>query len=152
MRYATIGTVTAGTLLTTDLLATFADELEFHINRNAEHFNANDTARAERDRLVALIGEAREYEGDGEDAGEIMDDLDTELNVFAPPYCYFGALEGDGADIGYWPALDAIRELPRIKDADADAARALGEDCAFVNDHGNVTVFGGDGTVLLDIV
>ena len=83
-------------------------------------------------------------------ASEIISTLEDALGEFAKPYCYFGALEGDGADFGFWPSHEQISELPTVEGS--DEARELGEDCKSVNDHGNVTVYGGDGSILLELV
>ena len=151
MRYASLGTVIHATLRTEDLLAAFADELEYHVQRNAEEW-CSDDGRVRRDQLLRLVGEAREIDPDDEDAPELVNDMNDELCSFAPPYCYFGATEGDGSDFGFWPSMESIEELPRLEDCDRDAAKALGEDCIYVNDHGNVTVFGGDGSIMLELV
>ena len=60
----------------------------------------------------------------------------------------FGTLEGDGSDFGFWPDMSAIDELPRISDpGEADEH----DECAFVNDHGNVSVYCG-GKLIIDFV
>ena len=149
MKYASIGSISHGTLRTEDLLATFADEIEYQVQRNADEW-CSDQGRIDRNNFLRLANEAREIDPDGEDAAELIDELGDTLEHFAPPYCYFGANEGDGSDFGFWPCMDEIDELPHVEDS--DEAKALGEDCAFVNDHGNVTVFGGDGSTIIDLV
>jgi hypothetical protein len=160
MPFASVGSISHGTLRTEDLLDAFAYELEYHVSRNPAMW-VGATGRKERDRLMALIGEAREIDADkaleegNEDSIERAHDLCLELsdalNDFAPPYCYFGAHEGDGSDFGFWPCMDQIEELTKISDP-SDVADHLGEPCAFVNDHGNVTVYAADGTVVLELV
>jgi hypothetical protein len=151
MKYASLGSISSGTLRTEDLLVAFADELEHHVQRNAEEW-CSRRGRKRRDELLALVTETRDgsIEDEGDLADAVLEELQDALGEFAPPYTYFGAHEGDGADFGYWPAWDAIEELPQVEDG--DEAKALGEDCRFVNDHGNVTIYGGDGTVIWDCV
>jgi len=155
MKYASLGSISSGTLLAADLLDTFSDELEHHVQANAEEW-CSDAGRAARDAHMRLIGEARELdmETDSDEtadtASDLVDALSDALGEFAAPYTYFGAHEGDGADFGYWPSWDAIEDLPQVEDG--DEAKALGEDCRFVNDHGNVTIYGGDGSVIWDCV
>jgi hypothetical protein len=173
MKYAQLGSISHGTLRDEDLLDAFASELEYHVQRNADEW-CSDEGRAERNRLLKLVTEAQDMLSPSEDvetldenASELVNELNDELNAFAPPYCYFGNTEGDGSDFGFWPCMEQIEELPRITDmirrgwcaADsieapplADQARELGEDCAYVNDHGNVRVYGGDGSILLELV
>lgn len=156
MKTAHIGSISTGTLRTEDLLSAFASELESLILVNGDHFCRPENF-GERDRLNNLVGEAQDQwneDGDGlqdeEHAEYLVEELSTALEQFAPPYCYFGSHEGDGADFGFWPSHDSIEELPHV--ADRDEAKALGEDCKRVNDHGNVTVYGADGSVLLELV
>jgi hypothetical protein len=168
-RKATIGTISHGTHRNEDMLSAFATELEY-----LTHF---ERSRAQLD----LIEEARAITNfDSETATEIVHELFDALEELAPAYCYFGAHEGDGADFGFWPLHDAIEELPHISnpsehpaniaqdiaasalrgewDVIAELARKLtesdciGEDCAFVNDHGNVTVYNANGAIILELV
>lgn len=149
MKYASIGAISSGTLRPEDLLETFASELEYHVKRNWESFDKDTLYK-----LGKLLGAADNAVSAGGEPNELYDELMTEiqdeLDTFAPPYCYFGTVEGDGACFGFFPSRDQIDELPRVQDS--DAAKALGEDCVFVNDHGNVTVFSGDGSVIWDCV
>lgn len=150
IKFASIGSISHGTLRTVDLLETFADELEWHVQRNADAW-CSEEGRVTRDELVKLIGDARECDPDeDESAGDILDELSEALSTFAPPYCFFGACAGDGADFGFWPDMEAIEELPRV--SDPNEVEAMGEACVFVNDHGNVTVYGPDGAVAIDFV
>lgn len=86
------GSIIWGTLKTEDLMRAFADEI---------------------DRLTAtyphILHEAREYlEGAHPEQGEegvaesILDDMIAWLNAQCPPGLYFGTLDGDGADFGFW--------------------------------------------------
>jgi hypothetical protein len=143
MRYGTIGTLIHATLRNEDLLTAFADELEDLIQGNGKTGMENEA-------VVKLVWDAREIDPDHEDASEIVGELMDALNEYAPPYCYFGNTEGDGSDFGFWPSLEQIQELPTIGDpADADA---MHEDCVFINDHGNVTVYDANGKVILELV
>jgi hypothetical protein len=84
--------VSCGTLRTQDLVTTFLE-----IIRNTEEFDrlAHEIpARAWRDVNA-------EY-WDSEDAHFLLSELFDLLNEFAPPGYYFGSLEGDGADFGFW--------------------------------------------------
>jgi len=101
---AEAGTVSHGTLRTEDLLERFADELEHHVQDNAEAW-CSDEGRAERDALVALVWDAREADPDSDEASDIVDQLQDALSRFAPEDHYFGAHEGDGSDFGYWPHI-----------------------------------------------
>ncbi len=75
-----------------------------------------------------------------EDVNEMID----HLNEFAPPYLTFGTHEGDGADFGWWPMVEALDEDARY--GDVLKVNDLSEipenyegDIMLVSDHGNVT-------------
>lgn len=140
---ANFGTVICATLRTEDLLEAFADELEYQCDRN-KGLTGNIARRK-------LVTEARRINPENEDASYLVNEgLYDALNEFAPPYSHFGSLEGDGADFGYWTSEDFWDELPRVENG--DEAKELGEDSIFVNDHGNVTLYGGNGKEIWSIV
>lgn len=156
LKPASIGSISHATLRTEDLLSAFSSELESLIFLNGDYFSQPENF-ADRDRLNNLVGEAQDqWTEDGTEledesiAQELVTELEDALCEFAPPYCYFGAHCGDGSDFGFWPSHDSIDELPHVQSS--DEAKELGEDCKYVNDHGNVTVYGGDGSILLELV
>lgn len=163
---ASLGNISTATLRTEDLLKAFGDELEWQIRKNGDYFSQPENFD-ERDRLNNLVGEAQDCfaeNGEGidpdkeDEASELVNEtLPDALQTFAPPYCSFGAHEGDGADFGYWPDWSAIEDLPTIADNTPEAIAAeqsdeYSTDVRYVNDHGNVTVYGADGSVLLELV
>ena len=147
MKYASLGSISTGTLRTEDLLDSFADELEYHVTRNAE------LPLVEREHLTKLVWDAREVtDFDSEEAADLSRELWDALGQFAPPYCYFGSIEGDGADFGFWfCGPGSIEDLPRVSGPN-EVEKHLGEECVFVNDHGNVTIYGADGKPVLELV
>lgn len=165
MKYASVGSISHGTMREEDLLDSFADELEDLTTRNAE------LDLKTREGFTKIVWDARELLDIEEDdrgqvwelsASDVVQELCEALETFAPEYCYFGSHPGDGSDYGFWPCSEAIDELPRISDDAtddegepidfADQAKELGEDCAFVNDHGNVTVYSATGEIILELV
>ena len=83
---------------------------------------------------------------------EVIADAMDDLNNCVPPYCYFGAHEGDGSDLGVWLDHHAFEEacqdgdilkVSDLADLDShDRAYLAGfEHIAVVNDHGNVTLY-----------
>jgi hypothetical protein len=140
---AKIGSIISGTLRTSELLIGFAAELDY--------LNGNDAATKRVDNLPT-VGEGDETAIDEstDAAAELLSAFYDELNELAPSYCRFGSHEGDGADFGFWPDMGALEELPRVDDpADVEG---MGEDCVFVNDHGNMTVYAADGSVIFTCV
>ena len=94
------GTLIQGTLRQQDLLRAFASEFE-----RVLPFNSSNLVFEARECLAALENNDSEFEGEPvfEAADEIILDLMDELGVIADREgLYFGAHEGDGADIGYW--------------------------------------------------
>jgi len=145
---AQIGSISSGTLLTEDLVSAFSSELNYLTGE--ERTDSQKVLLAE---AAAWLegGEEDEDDADREEEGsQIVSDLQDALDELAPPYCYFGATEDDGAYFGFWPDMAQIEELPQVENS--DEAKELGEDCKSVNDHGNVTVYGGDGSVIIDFV
>ena len=156
LKTASIGSISRATLRTDHLLSACLSELEWQRDRNGDYFSSPENF-TERDSLTNLIGEIQDaFTEDGEDVEDeetaqwILESAMNRLETFAPPYCYFGMHPGDGSDLGYWPSWDSIDELPQVEDG--DEAKELGEDCKAVNCHGNVTVYGGDGSVILELV
>lgn len=75
-------------------------------------------------------------------ASELIHDLFDALDDIAPPFHYFGAIDGDGADYGFWVQEDQIREsIERATRLGSSEYLVSIEDEIFwhVNDHGNVT-------------
>lgn len=125
MRYAEFGSISSGTLRTGDLLSAFADELDYQLGRQATRFP--------RRNLRKLVNEARRADDDMRDAPEIVSELQDALQQFAPPYAYFGAHPGDGADFGYWLGrIFRIMARPEQLDdvADYQRCRAIIMDAA----------------------
>ena len=140
---ASFGTVSHGTLRTEDLLDSFARELEWQVQRNADYFQSDDVRRAERDRLLSLVWDARECEPDSEDADYLANEsLPDELQAFAPAYSYFGAHCGDGSDFGFWLSDDALEDFDGLRVADTSEVPAdYSGEVLHVNDHGNMTLY-----------
>lgn len=142
---ATIGSISEGSLRPEDLIPTFADELRALSRDNPEPYAALIAkADAWRD------GDATQADDDA--APDIIYSLKDALSEFSPPYCYFGSHPGGGADFGFWPDMESVDELPRVNDPSEIPDNGTGEDCVYVNDHGNVTVYGGDGKIIWDCV
>ncbi|KKK70705.1 hypothetical protein LCGC14_2921290 [marine sediment metagenome] len=158
---ATIGSISHGTLRNEDLLKTFADELADMQNGQ---WLATDTELVREARELLRIGPVHGDSGEWEEFASylINEDFTRRFNELSPPFCYFGSLEGDGADFGFWPDHVAIGELISdsdcIKDAgplDQNRIYINIEECLHieVNDHGNVTISKIEpGEVLLSIV
>ena len=106
MKYASLGSISHGTLRTEDLLETFASELEHHVKRNLDY--------SSRDAHMQLVGAAGWIDPESDNASELVNDLQDALQEYAAPYTYFGAHEGDGSDFGFWPCMEQVEELPRV--------------------------------------
>lgn len=106
------GTVIAGTLRDEDLLEVFASELETVCRLRQKHLRLRTPLGIAYDdwsRVIAhkkLIFDARaltdESVEDIDMASEIVNELMDALSEYAPEGMYFGTLEGDGADFGWW--------------------------------------------------
>ena len=126
----TLGTVSHGTMRNEDLIPAFAYELA-----------QIDTEGA----YTSLVTESHGIEDfDSEQADFVLEDLFDALDALAPPYCYFGANEGDGADYGFWPSIDSLqdacwdggcRKVYGLADIPADYRGEV----MIVNAHGEVT-------------
>lgn len=139
---ASVGTISHGTLKTEDLIIALSDELR---RLAPEHDMVKE---CEAIQTLWAAGWTEIYETP--EAQETLEALMNAMDDYAPPYCYFGTNEGDGSDFGYWPNMESINELPNVDHA--AIADYPYEDHKYVNDHGNVTVYGADGSVLLELV
>lgn len=142
MKSAEFGTVSHGTLRTEDLIDAFADELEWQIQRNGDHFSMPEHFAA-RDRLNALVHDAREWTPESnEDGDEFVNELADALDEFAPPYAYFGAHIGDGSDFGFWVSEDALQDFDGLRVSDLSEVPAdYNGEVLHVNDHGNASLY-----------
>lgn len=150
---ATFGSISSGTLRDCDLLSAFTSELEWQIRRNGEFYSQPENF-GERNRLNAIVGEAQDcFDEDGKAIDcakqEIADELINEtlfnaLNEFAPPYAYFGAHPGDGADFGFWLGdVEEIKEQVEFsssEDQEYPADDFRGE-WLHINERGNCTLY-----------
>jgi hypothetical protein len=150
--YLPIGTISEGTLVTEDLLDAFANALEHAVMLNG----LVDAAPMDAVREARLWTTRGGWASDPsiELADEIITRLEDAIAEFLPPYCYFGAAEGDGACFGVWPIVNQLEADARYRDdvtkIDAGNERPDASGTAAfvmeVNDHGNVTLLESDGT------
>lgn len=143
MKKPEIGTIISGTLREEDLLEAFANELERLAETSEVIRNTLELAESvDRRRLIA---EARQIDPSSSFAPAVVEELYEALNDLAPSYMYFGTLEGDGSDFGFWPDLEALKtsvydgETLQVNDICNIPADYTG-DIMIVNDHGNVTL------------
>ena len=122
-----LGSISTGTLRPEDLLPRFMGALE---------------------ELTGTIEER--YDEDN------MDELIDDLNNACPPFVYFGTLEGDGADFGFWPDMDGFNESRRLDgnyQGNPEEVWHVAENViSHVSDHGNVTVMDMERNVIWSVV
>ena len=98
-----LGTLIHATLRDEDLLQAFSDELaRIDEAKFREVIKADAHLFAESANLTAaeIVEELGEYVTD------VINDLMDALNEYAPTGYYFGAIEGDGSDFGFWAIED----------------------------------------------
>jgi len=141
----TIGTVIHGTLRDEDLLPAFTAELE----RLDTGEYAGVIAEAN-----AIIAKGMRWGGHGEPVADWNDDdreqvgylinesLIDALQTFCPPHVYFGSIEGDGADFGFWTTDP--RDTCDVVDIMGGNGAYVDTECGLyvqVSDHGNISVY-----------
>lgn len=149
-----IGSVSHGTLRPEDLIPAFLDVYEELDVFAADRFKA--------DMETDLQGVEEEDKADME--SEIVNELFDRLDAFSPPYFYFGAHPGDGADFGFWFDSESFEravadhevyktdETPEWERADWSMLEVEPEYIAVVTDHGNVTLYTMNGEEVWAIV
>ena len=88
-----LGTLIHGTLRNEDLAHAFMSELD----RLDDH---DDTIA----NLVAEVDSVNDWES--ELGSELVNEMIDALSEYAPDGYYFGAIEGDGSDFGFWAIED----------------------------------------------
>jgi hypothetical protein len=166
-KFPMIGSVSHGTMRPEDLIPAFLDTLDELVEAMSLDAKGRELETCERvaglNRRLGDIEQRMESVPDYFESEEADRDLETLfdlLNDFAPPYCHFGAHEGDGSDYGFWPSLDSLNEdmedgaVLKV-DAGDEWPNPLPEGIEYVaevNDHGNVTLFTPDGSEVWSIV
>jgi len=157
-RQIQLGTVIEGTLKNEDLLEAFSYELDAIRTNSKSHYK------------LVFDAQNRWYRDDGSDEREeeipdLINELIDAINEYRLPYTYFGTLEGDGADFGWWIDFESISEIligsgsesitkelrttGTLSDEESwiQECNCQEDDCigkhgfiVHVNDHGNVTL------------
>ena len=161
-----LGSISTGTLRPEDLIPAFTytmGELTHNPISNTSKY-PNEAMAKLWDEAIHLIGTDQWWTLDPEDSGvdDLLNDLTDALDELCPPFVYFGTLEGDGADFGFWPDMDRIEEeigttiqiASSLSDFQAEHCWTLADDNVIVqvSDHGNVTVMDMERNVLWSVV
>lgn len=134
--YAPFGTISHGTMRPEDLIPAFADALRTLAKRAgyAQEFSS-------------VIEQADSVDFDNPDeCDDALECLDDALQSFAPPYAYFGAHPGDGADYGFWLMEDWEQQARDdgalfVGDLSEIPKGFRGGSVVVINDHGNATLY-----------
>ena len=136
--YATVGSISTGTMREEDLIPAFCYELKrlAKANRNKAHLAMVEEIES------ALDQNAEEYVESGDASYDLNERLVDALQSYAPAYFYFGFHPGDGADYGFWLSEFMEEEFDGLKvnDLSEVPAKYKGE-VLHVNDHGNVSLY-----------
>ena len=105
----TLGSVSSGTLRTEDLLPVFAytlADLARSPVSNTLVFKSEHMAEIWQDAIDTID---QDTHPDAEDSGpEQLAALIDAIQEYCPPFVFFGAHPGDGADFGFWPDWEAL--------------------------------------------
>lgn len=139
-KYTNIGSVSSGTLVPQHLFPALLEELAKYDPARATSlqqlaFEELYSAWVRQDEMPTLSG--------------LVDDVMMALDEHAPPYFYFGAHPGDGADFGFWHVEEpqqAIRDdggivVDDLSEVPSQFAGAV----LHVGDHGNSSLYLADG-------
>ncbi len=161
-----LGSVSSGTLRPEDLIPAFLvalDNLKVDLSLSlptSAGFDETEAVKREVSRIDDHLARIERHQAvpgyyDSDDAQIDLEWLTDEgLSPFAPPYVYFGAHPGDGADFGFWPDHDAIDAnavthpgdvgetdgllaVSDLSEVPADYSGLINH----VNDHGNATLY-----------
>ena len=135
-RYLPVGEVSSGTLRPEDLIPAMLDLLA-----------GVRLSKADRATVCAIERDSgREGYYDEDECDEDFSALYDLANNYAPPYCYVGSTEGDGACIGVWPDVDSLMEDARewrlVESDRSGGGTRVGDGYrVVVSDHGNVSLY-----------
>ena len=132
-----LGSISTGTLRTEDLLEAFHSTI------------------AESGTPPALAEDGYADGGKAYSDEELLEVYTEQLESLCPPFVYFGTLEGDGADFGFWPDMDGFNESRRLDgnyQGNPEEVWHVAENViSHVSDHGNVTVMDMERNVLWSV-
>ena len=109
-----VGTIISGTLRDEDLLDAFTSELKMLLQQEQKTLRLKTPlgiASSDWTNIIAhkqLVFEAENLDSidtSQELISEVINELQDAINEYAPDDMYFGTLEGDGADFGWWPIV-----------------------------------------------
>lgn len=134
-----IGSISSGTLRTEDLLAAFSYYCRDYGGKEGKRLNREWGNMKAWDDMTPEEEETAEY---------LLEEMTELLQDIAPDYVTFGGHEGDGADFGFWPALESLEEATQGKNPDVlkvgDTSEVPKGYIGYVMqvlDHGNVTLY-----------
>lgn len=118
MTYANIGSISSGTLRTEDLLEACSYALEHLAGLNDDlDMQVTHLGYVAEARSLLELGCDNWDEDQDDEARELLnEDLFQALDLYSPPFCHFGAYEGDGSDFGFWISFDSLEEAARHRD------------------------------------
>ena len=148
-----LGSISTGTLRTEDLLPAFAYTLGA-----LAHNPISNTSVFKSEAMAEIWQGAIDIINTPDDIHldihEVIDELQDALQEYCPPFVYFGTLEGDGADFGFWPDRDSIEEIMPLDRTVGEGDDEITIDGVIVqvSDHGNVTVMDLERHVIWSVV
>lgn len=133
MKKQIIGSVSSGTMREEDLIPCFLDTIEYFSKSKAR------SLRKELKEIEAIESEDEKLDAMAYFLNETL--FDT-LNDYAPPYFYFGAHPGDGADYGFWLSESASEDFDGLRVSDlSEVPAGYSGEILHVNDHGNTSLY-----------
>ena len=140
-----VGEIISGTMITKDILTALYRSLSAELI--SELFNVNFENALEFGKVVNGALELSD-----EDSLEFLLDIENMIEEAGglPPFCYLGAIEGDGACYGVWYGEEMVSNAiydgtavsaDELGAAEAKAMEGMPEYAVVTNDHGNVTIY-----------
>jgi hypothetical protein len=132
LRSATFGSISTATLIPSELFSAFLWE--------AQHIRLTQRERVAVRRIAA--DRVTEEETADERLQFDLEELTAILEDNAPAYGYFGTLDGDGADFGFWLSEDWQECFDGLTVSDtSEIPKGYTGEVLHINDHGNCTLY-----------